>query len=201
MLSFKQFNESKFSDIKPNKGEWVNIPITMFGKEQEINKELFDLIDKTYQYIGGHVNYKSPEDLPAGKDGNDVIIWYGIDVDDDPEPDAIKATKETPYGSKGVLSATDGSVEAKTRLVLRTMEKLNTPGNYAEMSGKAAHVMITRHDVPVVTSQADVEKVLGKKVKWIGPHPEGKYPEHPGWYIRSLGGEEHMKILLGKPNI
>ncbi len=69
------------------------------------------------------------------------------------------------------------------------------------MSGKAAHVMITRHDVPVVTSQADVEKVLGKKVKWIGPHPEEKYPEHPGWYIRSLGGEEHMKILLGKPNI
>lgn len=202
MLSFRNYiKEAKFSDLNPKKGEWKNIPINFFGKDSEINKELFDLIDKSYQYVGGHANYKSPEDLPAGIDGKDVIIWYGVDIDDDPEPDAASASKKTPYGEKSVLGASDGSIEGKTQYVLRTMEKLNTQGNYAEMSGAIAHIMISRHNVPFVDNQEDVEKILGKKVEWIGAHPEGKYPKHPGWYKRKIGGEEHMKILLGKPNL
>lgn len=202
MKTFKQFiREGKFSDLGSKKGEWVDIPINLFGKDQVINKELFDLINKSYQYIGGHINYTKPEDLPFGKDGNDIVIWHGIDLDDDPEPDAITATKKTPYGMKRVLGSTDGLEVTKKALVLRTVERLNTLGNYAEMSGAIAHIMITRYNAPYVKNQEDVEKVLGKKVTWIGTHPEGKYPEYIGWYSRKLGGEEHMKILLGKPNM
>lgn len=50
MLSFRNYiKEAKFSDLKAKKGDWANIPINFFGKDSEINKELFDLIDKSYQ--------------------------------------------------------------------------------------------------------------------------------------------------------
>ena len=42
----------------------------------------------------------------------------------------------------------------------------------------------------------------GKPVQWIGRHPEEKYANrygenYDGWYSRSIGGGDHMKILLG----
>ena len=44
-----------------------------------------------------------------------------------------------------------------------------------------------------------MERIIGKPVKWIGEHPEGKYPGYKGFYERSLGGAQHVKILLGTP--
>ena len=48
-----------------------------------------------------------------------------------------------------------------------------------------------------------VQKILGpsKLIKWLGPHPEGKYPGINGWYTRTISGhEDELKIMLGKPN-
>ena len=75
-------------------------------------------------------------------------------------------------------------------------------GAIAEMSGKIAHIMITRHGVPAVTDHASTEAMLGKQVVWIGRHPEDHYadrygPEYEGFYMRNIGGDPHMKILLG----
>jgi hypothetical protein len=44
--------------------------------------------------------------------------------------------------------------------------------------------------------------MLGKQVEWIGRHPEDHYaerygPEYEGFYTRNIGGDPHMKILLG----
>jgi hypothetical protein len=62
--------------------------------------------------------------------------------------------------------------------------------------------MITRYDVPSVKTKEEVEQFLGKTVKWVGNHPNKKYadrygPDHSGWYTRSIGGNAHLKILLG----
>ena len=75
-------------------------------------------------------------------------------------------------------------------------------GAIAEMSGAIAHIMITRHGVPAVTSKDAVESMLGKTVDWIGRHPSEKSatrygPRYEGWYNRNIGGSSHMKILLG----
>ena len=78
-------------------------------------------------------------------------------------------------------------------------------GDIAEMSGKIAHIMITRYGVPAVTSKEQVESMLGKSVDWVGGHPEEKYasrygPDYAGWYTRGISGAAggaHMKILLG----
>ena len=78
---------------------------------------------------------------------------------------------------------------------------LKTQGYYAEMSDGIAHVMITRHNIESINDEESVKKVLKKELKWIGPHPDGRYPGYDGWYIRTIGSKQYMKILLGKPNI
>ena len=78
-------------------------------------------------------------------------------------------------------------------------------GAIGEMSGKIAHIMITRYGVPAVTSKEEVESMLGKPVHWVGRHPDDKYASryggsYEGWYTRGIegaGGGDHMKILLG----
>ena len=95
----------------------------------------------------------------------------------------------------------DGSEAAIQTYLENTAEELLN-GGIAEMSGKIAHIMITRHGVPAVTSKEDVESMLGKSVDWIGRHPEEKYAnrygeDYEGWYSRNIGGSGHMKILLG----
>jgi hypothetical protein len=202
MKSFKTFiTEKTFADLKPTKGAWLEIPNDEF--DDELSVELFDLIDKSYGYVGGHVNYRSPIDLPLGKDRDDPgsIIWYGLDFDDDPQADVIELYKKTRFGSKGILGATDGSREAKLQYIKYMVSKLNTPGNYAEVSDAIMHILLTKFDVETVDKQEDVEKVLGKKVEWVGEHPTGRYPNHNGFYNRSIVGEKHMKILVGKPNL
>ena len=48
--------------------------------------------------------------------------------------------------------------------------------------------------VPIITNQNDVEKILNKKVKWIG-----EYNGHDGWYEREIAGSFYKKFLIGNP--
>lgn len=202
MKTFKSFiSEKTFADLKPTKNTWITIPNDVF--DPELSTELFDLIDKSYSYVGGHANYKTAADVPFGKDENNPgsITWYGLDFDEDPEVDVINISKRTAFGLKSVLGATDGSKEAKNAYILNMVDKLNRPGNYVEVSDAIMHILISKYGVESIDNQQDVEKILGKKITWVGENPNGKYPGYNGFYKRSIGGTEHMKILLGKPNL
>ena len=98
-------------------------------------------------------------------------------------------------------SATDGSAAAKKIMLNKTVKLLNQKGNYGEVSDAIAHVLLTKYDVPVVSDEETVKKLLpGKKIKWIGENPNGKYPGVVGWYERVLtGAGKKMKIMVGKP--
>lgn len=143
----------------------------------------------------GHVDFKKPSDIPANH-----TIWYAVDVDGDKDPDAVKFGKQTSHGTKWTGGATDGSPAAKQAYLDNTVQRLKSRGNYGEVSDAIMHILITRYQVPCVDSKERVERILGKKVQWIGAHPEGKYPGWNGFYIRDLGGSPHMKIMLGLPN-
>ena len=202
MKTFKSFiSEKQFADLKAPKNNWITIPNDAF--DPELSAELFDLIDKSYSYVGGHANYKTAADIPFGKDSKDPgsIIWYGLDFDEDPEADVINISKQTAFGLKSVAGATDGSKEAKDRYVKNMVDSLNTSGNYAEVSGAIMHILISKYGVESIESQEDVEKILGKTVSWVGENPNGKYPGYNGFYNRSICGTEHMKIMLGKPKL
>ena len=201
MLKFTQFiTETEFADLHPRTGQWEKVPVQALTKAQHepapnIDTELFDLLDKSYAYIGGHVDFRKPSDLPSNH-----TLWYAVDVDGDKHPEAVKFGKNTPFGTKWTGGATDGSPEAKQQYINDTVRALNTPGHYCEMSDAIFHIMATRYHIPCVTDHADVEKILGKSVKWIGPHPPGKYAGYQ-FYARDLGGAQHIKCLLGKPHV
>ncbi len=193
--------EEKFSDLNIPKGKWADIPTSIIKTDPNndgIGDEFYDLINKSYANIGGHVDFKSASDLP----GNHTN-WTAVDVDSDPNADALRVSKKTPFGNKMTVGATDGSPEGKKAYIEKTADLLQTQGNYAEMSDAIAHVMITKFKVPYVEDPKAVQRILGKdkEIKWIGKRPDGKYPDYNGWYIRKLGNEEHIKIMLGLPNI
>jgi hypothetical protein len=193
----KYLNEKKWEDYEVSKGEWFNVPVedirqAAMERRGEINiaSELHHLIDTAYKKIGGHINLQNVEDMPE-----DYTDWVAIDVDEDPDPDALRFSK----GPKMAGSGHDGTRKGIDAYLAKTADLLNQGGFYGEMSKAIAHIMITRHNVPFVPSHEDVEKVLGKTVEWIGPHPEGKYPGYDGWYTRNIGGGPQMKILVGSP--
>jgi hypothetical protein len=181
---------------KGKKRKWVNAPTSVLGKDNDVTRDIYDIITKTYASIGGYVDFSKPGDLPS-----DFTDWIINDIDKDPEVDAVRFAKKGPGGTKFAGSATDGSSAAKKIMLNKTAKMLNQKGNYGEVSDAIAHILLTKYDVPVVTDEEQVKKLLpGKKVKWIGEHPNGKYPGVNGWYERVLTGMgKHIKIMVGKP--
>lgn len=198
----KFLKEEKWEDFEHPKNQWVNVSVSDIENSRDslnvdLSDELFQLIDTAYAAIGGNFDYKSPADIPGNAN-----LWLATDLDADPEPDALRVGKDAPGGVKLSASGHDGSRAGKDAYLAKTVELLNQPGHYAEMSKGIAHIMITRHDVPHVSDPELVQKALGpeKPITWIGPHPEGKYPGYDGWYTRDIHGHAgEMKIMLGNP--
>ena len=196
--------EKRWQDFDKPKGQWSEIPASDIedGKDPvnvDIAEELFALIDNAYKKIGGNFAYETPADLPGG-----AQYWNVLDIDDDPEPDVLRVGKRKPAGLKLVASGHDGEKESVEAFKQKTYELLSTPGIYAEMSKAIAHIMLVHFGVPYVDDREKVQKALGpsKTIKWLGAHPEGKYPGIEGWYLRDMAGEEDvLKIMLGNPNV
>ena len=166
-------------------GTWKQLS----GEElKTFQKEIFDLIRKSYMYIGGHPDFQSPDDINE----NEANFWKYIDIDSDEEPDAITAAKTTSFGKKSVLAATDGTPEAKKALIQDKISELNSPGNYAEVSGRIAEILL-QIGVPIIDNEEEVKKVLiDKQIQWL---------DNGGWYVRKIGGIDRTKIMIGKPNV
>ena len=204
--------EKKWADFKAPKGKVVSLTPSDFtadespqdeeALERDLDDEIFDLIQNAYSDVElepgvfGNAKVRSPTDLPAG-----YTIMQAADIDEDPEPDYFRGGKMRGGRYKLGIVGHDGSRAAIDKYLEETAKQLKS-GAIAEMSGAIAHIMITRHGVPAVTSKEAVESMLGKKVEWIGKHPSEKSanrygPSYEGWYNRNIGGSSHMKILLG----
>jgi hypothetical protein len=196
--------EKKWEDFGIDKGEWREFsPSEIESSRDPVNvdvaEELFALIDNAYKDIGGNFDFQNPADLPGNSD-----YWAAIDIDDDPEPDALKVGKRKPFGLKSTAAGHDGSRAGIEAYKNKTAELLSTPGNYGEMSKGLAHVLLKYFDTPHVSDPEIVQAVLGpsKPIQWLGAHPEGKYPGVDGWYTRTIKGKPgELKIMLGIPNV
>ena len=192
MKSFKRFVQEEIT--LPNR-KFVKIPTNVLGQNNDITKDIFDMIDKTYKNIGGYPDFKKSTDLP-----DNHTDWYAADVDKDPDADITTFGKSKAGNFKLTGAASDGSEPAKAFLVNKLGKLLKTSGNYAEASDALAHVMITRKKVPYVADTESIQKLLpGKSFTFIGKHPDGKYPGYNGWYTRNISGKELLKIILGNP--
>jgi len=172
-----------FEDFPKNK--WVYLTDE---EKEEFAIELFNLIDLAYEPIGGHPNYKSPSDVMGAERDADYMI---IDLDDDPEFDALKVTKKKPLGNKSVAMGHDGSKMAKSAAVNISALLLQMPGHYVEVSGKLKDILQAK-GAPIVTDEEIIRKVL--KGKEIEMNDDGSYQ-------REIGGKVFTKMLMGKPKV
>ena len=168
-------------EIVPPKNTWF--PLSK-GEIKDVEEEILDLIQKAYAPIGGHPNYKSVNDLA----GSDYEI---IDLDDDPELDAVTVTKQRVGGTKHVGIGHDGTSQGKRGAIGRTIDKLDEPSNYIEASGAIENIL-RKANVTQVTDEETIRKALkGKEIK--------VYDD--GSYDRVLGGKKYRKTMFGKPAV
>jgi len=173
-----------------------NSPVKIDPKKHpELSSEFFDLISTAYAEIGGHANIKSPSDVFAD---SELTFWEGIDIHGTNDFDIVIFGKNTKYGIKYAGIGHDGTFDAKKAYLDMRGKSLKEIGHYIEVSGKLADILIKKYGVPVVNDQAEVEKVLGKKIDWLGEKPGSA---GDGWYTRMLAGSPHDKILIGRPKI
>jgi hypothetical protein len=165
------------------KDQWVDLD----KKEtEEYSGDIFDLINTAYASIGGNLNYTNAGDVTGTQGGSDYEV---IDIDNDPEIDAVIVSKKKEAGNKITAMGHDNSPAAKSKSINKQIDMLNSPGNYVEVSGKIKDILLAK-GVPVVTDKAAIEKVMGKKAIDI---------QDDGSYTRFINGKETRKILLGNP--
>tara|TARA_B110000305_G_scaffold207142_1_gene238502 strand:- start:14 stop:547 length:534 start_codon:yes stop_codon:yes gene_type:complete len=147
-----------------------------------LEDDILDLIQNAYGPIGGHPNYKSVSDL-AGSD------YEVINLDNDPEIDAVTITKKRAGGTKYVGLGHDGSSQGKRGSISRTIDKLGDSGTYIEASGKMADIL-SKANVTQVTDKNIIKKALkGKEIEM----------QDDGSYTRYLGGKKYVKLMFGNP--
>jgi hypothetical protein len=174
------FEESGFE-----KNKWIYLTD---DEKEEFAEEIFDLVNTAYAPIGGHPNYKSPQDVMGDERDAEYMV---IDLDDDPEFDAVKMSKNKAAGNKSVGMGHDGSGPAKSAAVNISAKLLQMPGFYAEISGKLLDILSAK-GAPIIKDEEIIRKVL--KGKEITMNDDGSYS-------REIGGERHTKVLMGNPKI
>jgi len=158
-------------------------PLT--STEVETDKdELFKMIDTAYAPLGGHPNVTNANDIKSAAQGYEVI-----DLDDDPEDDAVIMMKKRAGGTKLVGMGHDGSKSAKRAAVAKTVNSLNKNGYYIEVSGKILDILKAKGVAIVNDEETVVAALKGKEIVWHGD----------GSYDRVIGGQKHRKVLMGKP--
>lgn len=180
-MKLKKLLTEIISERSLPKNKWVKLKGGDFKKFAE---ELFDMIKKTYDPIGGHPNYKSPSDINP----SDASYWEIIDVDDDSEPDAVSIAKPKRAGIKYVGGATDGEKASKRAYIGHRLSRLKKRGNYIEASHKIADILAS-NGIPIVDDEDTVKKVLKKDITWHGD----------GYYSRKIGSKVFKKRLFGIP--
>ena len=120
----RYLNEEVWADYGHDKGSWEEIPTSDHSSAPDnvdITDEIINLIQNAYKKIGGNFDYKTAADIPG-----DADYWSAVDLDDDPEPDAVRIAKSKPAGLKLSASGHDGkrpsidAYKAKTCLLYKS---------------------------------------------------------------------------------
>jgi hypothetical protein len=172
------------------KGKYISLK----GEELvQAKQDLFNLIQTAYKDVGGHLNFKSPENILDP----DIDFWRAADLDEDPGLDVVYFGKKTSFGNKHTGMGHDGKKPNIKNLLIKKSNDLKAPGNYIEVSGDAYKVFVEKGGVPVIEDENLVRSILkGKDIKWHGKHPSNKYSGN-GWYTRNIGGVPVTKVMAG----
>lgn len=196
-------NEESNSRLGIEKNRWYNLQDDISSQETKdlVKSDIVDIVNKSYDSIGGHAWIKKPADLE----------WYDdinfIDNDEDLSIDAAIIGKEGSHGVKMAAGASDGSATGKSAYVNKSAELRKQGGYWGEVSGAIAHKLLKK-GLNTISDKNQVEELVGTNINWFGDCPDshpsfhGKVPDTfinaKGWYERDIGGVKHMKIIIGK---
>lgn len=171
------------NEIDLPKNKWVDLSD---DEKKEAKELLFKLIDDAYASIGGHPNYNSPEDVVGGEGDAHYVV---IDLDEDPEIDAVVTFKDKSAGKKYASIGHDGSKAAKSQSINKIATDLKSQGFFIEVSGVLKDIMKSK-GVPQITDSNVIKAVL--KGKDIDLNDDGTYQ-------RKIGNKTFTKALFGNP--
>jgi hypothetical protein len=169
-------------DITP--GKWIDMDLSKLSENDM--QLIWSMYVSTYA--------KEGLDLSAN-DWKEMQSKYKAtalkDVDSDNQPDAFIIYKETKYGKKIALLGTNDKKQAKSDLIKKLFDLLNTRGWFIEASLKMEEIL-SKSNVPVITDEEMIKDVVGSEKK-----PE---MEKDGYYTRFLSkaGKRIRKRIYGK---
>lgn len=200
MLSFKQYISENFKNFigpksKADREKWAD--------------QVWDILQKSYAPIGGikGSGFSSKQDMI-----DNIPFWKIYTKNDKVVAAAFYKDKG---GRKSVAIATDGSDLGKK--IVGDIFKASLGVSYGEKSGPALGTMmktVSWDELKNFLMTPDqVEKVTGETV--IAATKFGyenldekdkktydKFPQlKPYFYVRELGGEMHLKVSMGTPNL
>lgn len=180
MIKLMHILKEAFSD-EFGKKRWAEL-----DHQHVINygQQIVDLINTAYASKGGNLEIKSLDDLKK----TDLTFWLAIDLDTDPDTDAVVAGKPTPAGVKMTMMGQDGSGDAKRSVVTKMISLMKTRGFYAEMDKDLA----AKFNLPYIKDESEIRAVLRKDLKM---NPDGSYDR------KLTAGPVKTKVLVGIPKI
>ena len=190
--------EKRFSDITPGKNVFLDVPEEEIAYHDastiDLDDEIFDLVTTAYASLpGGNIKVKSPNDLPGS-----YTVFRTIDVDEEPDPDAVVFGKMRGPNLKIGGIGHDGGQGVRASIA-ELLNMLRQPNTFAELSGKPAEIAI-KAGIPAITDPDVVQAVIRRDLEWVGAHPTSQYPDgYEGWYSRGYSGESdaHLKMIFG----
>ena len=189
-------NEKTTSDIiKGRKNKWIKFDGSEF--DDELSKEVHDLVNIAYKPIGGHLKLRTPNDVYKQAKSK-YQDWGAIDIDDDIYADVVNFGKRTKYGIKYTGSGHDGQRSSKKAMLNQIAHNLKQRGYYAEVSDKLADILINKYNVPIISDIETIVKLNKHDFNFVGNIPNS---DAYGWYYRDIAGKYKAKILVGRPNV
>jgi len=155
--------------------------INLFTRE-EISKyidEIWDIMEITYEPIGGFKSADSKEDLLDKTNFAKLVRKDGKII--------AAALYRDHLGKKAIAKGSDGTPEGKTAIKKVYFEDVKQNRAWGEFSGRAENLMLKYGGIPFPNDYA--EEILGKEI--LSKNPDGFH------YTRLIMGVPYEKIIIG----
>ena len=192
----KYLNEEETNSKIGVKNSAVDVKISS-KMGDDIVDDIASMIKTSYESIGGYPSLESAEGIKSK-----MTNAFVIDVDKDPEPDAVMLYYDANIYKKASAVASDGSGPGKVAVRGLMSELLMKPGYWVEASGAPAHIAIVKLGLPYVKDPELVEYLVNfggtreTNVEWLGSDTSNNMGAD-GWYSRDHLDGRMVKIIIG----
>lgn len=186
-----------------NWGSWVSVGLE--DLDEKTLEKLWQMYRKTYS-IDGLDNQPREIFTKEGLKGEGYRLFWFVDLDSDPDPDAFIVYK--PMGSNHKISLLGSDMSAKARMELKRkfLKLLKSRGWYIE-GGKRIDALCRAEGIHYLTDIKKIRKLIsGKDIELATAEEKTahSYPDEEGYYKRQLTGIEGVTIIkriYGNPNV